>query len=91
MCIRDRANAAWNKNTVLKLPFNGNANNRQGGQQVFDPKTGQLIWVSGFQEGQEWGEVFGFVSDGIIRTPEDLASYNKTDLAAGQVLSLIHI
>ena len=83
--IQIGANAAWNKNTVLKLPFNGNANNRQGGQQVFDPKTGQLIWVSGFQEGQEWGEVFGFVSDGIIRTPEDLASYNKTDLAAGQV------
>ena len=25
------ANAAWNKNTITKLPFNGNANNRQGG------------------------------------------------------------
>jgi TonB-linked SusC/RagA family outer membrane protein len=79
------ANAAWNKNTILKLPFNGNENNRQGGQQIYDPKTGQLIWVGGFQEGQEWGEIFGFVSDGIIRTTEDLANYNKTDLAAGQV------
>ncbi len=77
-------NASWIKNTVLELPFNGNENNRQGGQQIYDPKTGQLIWVGGYQEGQEWGEIFGFVSEGIIRTDEDLANYNKIDLAAGQ-------
>lgn len=77
-------NGAWVKNTVLKLPFNGNENNRQGGQQIYDPKTGKLIWVGGYQEGQEWGEVFGFVSEGLIRTDEDLAKYNKIDLAAGQ-------
>jgi hypothetical protein len=79
------ANGAWNKNTILQLPYNGIANNRQGGQQVFDPKTGKVIWVGGYQEGQEWGEVFGFVSDGIIRNAADLAGYNKIDLAAGQV------
>lgn len=78
-------NGSWIKNTVLKLPFNGNENNRQGGQQIYDPKTGKLIWVGGYQEGQEWGEVFGFVSEGIIRTDADLANYNKIDLAAGQV------
>lgn len=79
------ANAAWNKNTVLKLPFNGNDKNRQGGSQIYDPKTGQLIWVGGLQEGQEWGEIYGFVSDGIIRDAKDLADYNKIDLAAGEV------
>jgi TonB-linked SusC/RagA family outer membrane protein len=79
------ANAAWNKNTILTLPFNGIENNRQGGQQVYDPKTGKVIWVGGYQEGQEWGEVFGFISDGIIRDAKDLAAYNKIDLAAGQV------
>lgn len=78
-------NAAWNKNTVIKLPFNGIENNRQGGQQIYDPKSGKVIWVGGFQQGQEWGEVFGFVSDGIIRNVSDLANYNKIDLAAGQV------
>ncbi|MGB3005537.1 MAG: SusC/RagA family TonB-linked outer membrane protein [Chitinophagaceae bacterium] len=78
-------NAARNKNTILKLPFNGVANNRQGGQQIYDPKSGKVIWVGGFQEGQEWGEVFGFVSEGIIRDAKDLAEYNKIDLAAGQV------
>ncbi len=77
-------NGAWGKNTILKLPFNGNVNNRQGGQQIYDPNSGSIIWVGGYQEGQEWGEVFGFVSEGIIRTPDDLAKYNKIDLAAGQ-------
>jgi len=78
-------NGAWLKNTILKLPYNGNENNRQGGQQIYDPKSKKLIWVGGYQEGQEWGEVFGFVSEGLIRNAEDLANYNKIDLAAGQV------
>lgn len=78
-------NASWNKNTVLKLPFNGNENNRQGGQQIYDPATKKTVWVGGFQEGQEWGSVYGFVSEGIIRNADDLANYNKIDLAAGQV------
>lgn len=81
------ANAAWNKNTILKLPFNGNENNRQGGQQVYDPQSGRVIWVGGFQEGQEWGEVFGFVADGIIRSQKDLDEYNKLDLAAAVAYS----
>ena len=79
------ANAAWNKNTVVKLPFNGNENNRQGGQRIYDPKSGQVIWAGGLQEGQEFGQIFGYVSDGIIRTGEDLAKYNKVDIAAGEV------
>ena len=79
------ANAAWNKNTILELPFNGNENNRQGGVQVYDPSSGKVIWVGGFQEGQEWGEVFGYVPEGIIRNEKDLQSYNKIDLAAGYV------
>src|SRR5690606_13068233 len=79
------ANAAWNKNLVLKLPYNGNANNRQGGQRIFDPKTGSVIWAGGLQEGQEYGEIFGYVSDGIIRNDGDLGSYNKIDIAAGEV------
>ncbi|MCF2499048.1 MULTISPECIES: SusC/RagA family TonB-linked outer membrane protein [Dyadobacter] len=79
------ANAAYNKNLVLKLPFNGNANNRQGGQRIYDPRSGNVIWAGGLQEGQEPGEIFGYVSDGIIRTGEDLDKYNKIDIAAGEV------
>ncbi|MBE9463629.1 SusC/RagA family TonB-linked outer membrane protein [Dyadobacter subterraneus] len=79
------ANGAWNKNLVLKLPFNGNENNRQGGQRIYDPKSGKVIWAGGLQQGQEYGEIYGYVSDGIIRTAEDLAKYNKIDIAAGEV------
>jgi TonB-linked SusC/RagA family outer membrane protein len=83
--IRLGANIAWNKNKILKLPFNGNENNRQGGTQIYDPVTGKIIWVGGLQEGQEPGELFGFVMEGLIRDAKDLAAYNKIDLAAGQV------
>lgn len=76
------SNAAWNKNTILKLPFNGNDKNRQGGELVYDPKTGGMKWVGGFQEGMEWGEIFGFVAEGIIRNQNDLDNYNKFDEAA---------
>ncbi|MFX1703962.1 SusC/RagA family TonB-linked outer membrane protein [Chitinophaga sp. CC14] len=79
------ANVAWNKNTVLKLPFNGNEKNRQNGAQIYDPASGRVIWAGGLQEGQEPGEIFGYLTDGIIRTTADLAAYNKIDLAAGQV------
>ena len=79
------ANAAWNKNTIVKLPFNGNENNRQGGQRIYDSESGKVIWAGGLQEGQEYGAIYGYVSDGIIRTGEDLAKYNKVDIAAGEV------
>ena len=78
------ANAAWNKNIIVKLPSNGNENNRQGGTQIYDPKTGRIIWVGGYQEGQEYGEIFGYVSAGIIRTQKDLDGYNVIDIAAGE-------
>lgn len=78
-------NGAWNWNKVLKLPDNGLENNRQGGSQIFDPKSGKLIWVGGYQEGQEPGEIFGYVSEGIIRTEQDRINYKKVDLAAGEV------
>ena len=83
--VQVSTNLSWNKNTILKLPYNGNQNNRQGGQQIYDPKAGKVTWVGGLQEGQEPSEDFGFVSEGIIRNANDLANYNKVDLAAGQV------
>lgn len=79
------ANAAYVRNKILKLPFNGNERNRQGGTQVYDPASGSLIWVEGLQEGMEWGEIYGFKMKGIIRTEEDLANYNVRDDAAGEV------
>ena len=48
------ANTSFVKNMVKKLPFNGNVNNRQGGEQVWDPKSNSLVWVGGIQEGKAW-------------------------------------
>lgn len=85
LAVQFGINASWNKNKVLKLPFNGNDRNRQDGQQIYNPSTGRVIWVGGLQEGREPNEIYGFVSEGIIRDANDLAGYNKIDLAAGQV------
>ena len=40
------------KNYVVKLPDNDLPKNRQGGTEIFDPKTGEVIWVGGLQEGE---------------------------------------
>ncbi|MCX2453905.1 TonB-dependent receptor [Pedobacter sp. PLR] len=61
------ANASFVKNKVLKLPFNGNENNRQGGIQVFDAASGQLKWVGGYQEGQTIGDIYGFKQVSIFQ------------------------
>lgn len=79
------ANAAYVRNRIIKLPYNGNERNRQGGTQVYDPTSGSLVWVEGMQEDMEWGDVYGFRMNGIIRNEQDLANYNVRDDAAGEV------
>ena len=66
------ANASFVKNKILKLPFNGNPNNRQGGMQVYDPKSGQVVWVGGFQEGQPLGAIYGFKQVGIFKDDAEI-------------------
>lgn len=68
-------NTAYNANKVLKLPSNGLPNNRQGGFQVYDPNTKELIWVGGTQEGQDPNVAYAYQAEGIIRTKEQLDSY----------------
>lgn len=79
------ANASFVKNKVLQLPFNGNENNRQGGLQVFDPNSGQVVWVGGLQEGHAIGDIYGFKQVSIFRDADDVARIagNRTDAIAG--------
>jgi TonB-linked SusC/RagA family outer membrane protein len=63
---------AYNRNKILTLPDNGLENNRQGARQVYDPQTGNLIWVGGYQEGQEPGAIYGFKAEGIYRSDSDI-------------------
>ncbi|MCI0919810.1 SusC/RagA family TonB-linked outer membrane protein [Sphingobacterium rhinopitheci] len=68
-------NTAYNANKVLRLPENGVQNNRQGGLQVYDPNTKELIWVGGTQEGQDPNVAYAYQAEGIIRNQADLDSY----------------
>jgi TonB-linked SusC/RagA family outer membrane protein len=79
------ANVSFNRNKILKLPFNGNANNRQGGIQVWDPKTGQQVWVGGLQEGQSLGNIYAFKQVSIFKDAADVQKVagNRVDLVAG--------
>lgn len=73
--IKMGVNATYMRSKIISLPDNGNENNRQGGSQVYDPETGELIWVGGYQEGQEYGVAYGFKMMDIVSSNEDLAKY----------------
>lgn len=68
------ANASFVKNKILKLPFNGNEFNRQGGIQVYDPKQGKVVWVGGLQEGQPLGDIYGFKQVSIFKDDAEVAA-----------------
>lgn len=66
-------NGSYNRNTIVKLPDNGQPGNRQGGFQVFDQNTKQIIWVAGLQEGQSPGAVYAFKNLGIYKDEEEVS------------------
>jgi len=78
-------NASFVKNKILKLPYNGQANNRQGGLQVYDPKTKQVVWVGGLQEGQPLGNIYAYKQVSIFKDDADIAKVagNRIDVVAG--------
>ncbi|KKB46773.1 MULTISPECIES: SusC/RagA family TonB-linked outer membrane protein [Parabacteroides] len=59
-------------NKIIKLPYNGNENNRQGGMEVYDPKSGKVTWVGGYQEGQPLGEVYAYKQERIFKDWDDV-------------------
>ncbi|MDF2851081.1 MAG: SusC/RagA family TonB-linked outer membrane protein [Sphingobacterium multivorum] len=79
------ANAAFVKNKILELPNNGNENNRQGGLQVYDPASGQVKWVGGYQEGQSLGDIYAYKQVSIFQDDAEVSSIagNRTDNIAG--------
>ena len=66
------ANASFVKNKIIKLPYNGNENNRQGGMEVYDPATGKNVWVGGYQEGKTLGDVYAYKQERIFRDWDDV-------------------
>ena len=84
-------NGAYNRNKIIKLPFNGLENNRQNAFQCYDPNTGDLIWVGGYQEGQTPGDLYGFVAEGIYRSYDEIPDYLVDESTAGWASSSIHL
>jgi TonB-linked SusC/RagA family outer membrane protein len=78
-------NASFVKNKILKLPYNGQPNNRQGGMQVYDPKSKQVVWVGGYQEGHTLGDIYAFKQVSIFKDDADIAKLagNRVDVVAG--------
>lgn len=72
------ANISFVKNKVLKLPFNGNENNRQGGFQIYDASQGKVIWVSGIQEGQPLGAIYAFKQLSIFQSDAEILKEAST-------------
>lgn len=67
-----------NKNYVIKLPENDNDLNRQGGELIWNPKTGEEEWTGGFQEGQRSGQdlVIAFEQERIYATQAEADADN---------------
>ncbi len=80
-------NGAYNANKIIKLPENGLLNNRQGGFQVYDPTSKQVIFVGGLQEGQDPNVAYAYQAVGLYRTQKDLdGDQNRVDLQGFKVL-----
>lgn len=67
-------NISFEKNKILKLPFNGNENNRQGGIQIYDPGQKKVVWVGGLQEGQSLGDVYAYKQLAIFQSDAEVLS-----------------
>lgn len=60
-------NASYGITKIVSLPDNGLERNRQSAIQVYEPNTGELIWVSGLQEGQVPHDIYAFEALGIYK------------------------
>lgn len=76
---------ALNKTVVTKLPANGQAKNRQGGDLIWDSKTKSLVQAGGYAEGERVGALYGYKVLGVFSTDVEAAAWNakiKDNLAS---------
>ncbi len=69
------ANITYNKNTVVSLPYNGLPLNRQNAYQVYTGNGNELVYVGGYQEGQEPGVLYAFQADGIYKNESEIPDH----------------
>lgn len=67
------ANISYNKNTVVQLPDNGLAKNRQGGTEIYTGNGDETTFVGGLQEGETpYNVIVGYGVDKMVRSENDL-------------------
>jgi TonB-linked SusC/RagA family outer membrane protein len=84
-----RTSVAFAKNNqkVIQLPDNGRANNRQGGDIIYDKGTKTNIEVGGIAEGERPFAMYAYNVLGVFATEADAAAWNaktKDNLASPQ-------
>ena len=67
---------AKNNQMILKLPSNGREQNRQGGDQVWDPVSKSLKWVGGYAEGERPFSYYAYQVLGVFSTNAEAAAWN---------------
>lgn len=78
-------NASYVFNKIIKLPENGNENNRQGGSPVWDPEQQKVVWVGGYQEGHTLGDIYAYRQVKVLRDENEVQQLagNRMDMIAG--------
>ncbi|MBS1564827.1 MAG: SusC/RagA family TonB-linked outer membrane protein, partial [Bacteroidetes bacterium] len=78
---------AYNRTLITKLPPNGRAKNRQGGDVIYDPNAKTLVDAGGLAEGERPYGLWGYQVDGVFSTDAEAAAWNakvKDNLASAQ-------
>jgi len=71
-------NFAINKTVVTKLPANGRAKNRQGGDLIWDANSKQLVEAGGYAEGERVGGLWGYKTLGVFSTEAEAAAWSAS-------------
>lgn len=82
------ANLTFVKSKILRLPENGQEQNRQGGTQVYSGYGSKdLKMVGGYAEGERFGDIYGYQMVHIVRDEADLQNYaNYIDRVPGKAV-----
>ncbi len=69
---------ALNRTIVKKLPNNGRAKNRQGGDVIYDAGSKQLVEAGGLAEGERPYGLWAYKVLGVFSTEAEAAAWNAT-------------
>ncbi|UYQ95423.1 SusC/RagA family TonB-linked outer membrane protein [Chitinophaga horti] len=78
---------AFNRTVITQLPDNGREKNRQGGDIIFDKKTGKEIRAGGLAEGERPYGIWAYNVLGVFATDAEAAEWNsrvKDNMASPQ-------